>query len=344
MVYAQAGSLLAVPFDLAHLKVTGSPVPVLDGVLTGLNSGNALFTISSDGTLAYMTGGNALATGQVVLVSQNGTSQVLTQSTGAYEDVALSPDGTHVALSVIGPQWAIWLYDIRRATLTRLTLENDNRDPLWTPDGKRVIYSSFRNGQYGLYWKPADGSGPEEQLLTGKDWLWATSFSRDGKELAYMDLSPETGADIWILPLEGDHKLRLFLRTRFNELVAQFSPDGRWLAYESDESGRPEIYVRQYPGPGGQWQISNEGGSRPVWSHDGRQLFYRNGDKLMAVPIETQPVLSADTPRLLFERTCFVTGHYYDVMSDGRHLSSSNRRSQPREPPGSTWCSTGSTN
>jgi len=320
MVYAQAGSLLAVPFDLAHLKATGSPMPVLDGVLTDFNSGNALFTISRDGTLAYMTGGNALADAQVVEVSQGGKPQALTPSPGAYEDLALSPDGKRVAMTVMGPEWAIWIYDIRRSTLTRFTFENDNRDPCWTPDGKRVIYGSFRKGTYGLYWKAADGSGPEEPLLTSKDWVFATSVTPDGKELAYTDLSPETGADLWILPLEGDRKPRPFLRTRFNEWIAQFSPDGRWIAYESNESGRSEIYVRQYPGPGGQWQISNEGGTRPVWSRDGRQIFYRNGDKLMAVPIETKPAFSAGTPSLLFQGTYFVTGHYYDVMPDGKHF------------------------
>ena len=320
LVYAQSGALLAAPFDLAQLKVTGAAVPVLDGVMTNPNTDTAEFSVSRDGTLAYIPGSSSEVSRKLVLVSQDGSSQVLTQNSGAFEDLDLSPDGRRVALTVEGPTWNIWIYDIPRATLTRFTFENDNRDPFWTADGKRVIYTSFRNGKYGLYWKPADGSAPEEQLLSSSNWICSTSFSPDGKELAYFEQSQDNGYDIWILPLQGEHKPRAFLRTHFNEWFPAFSPDGHWLAYESDESGRPEIYVQPYPGPGGKWQISNEGGSRPVWAHNGRDLFYRHGDKLMRVAIETQPAFQAGTPQQLFQGDYFTSGHYFDVMPDGKHF------------------------
>ncbi len=320
LVYGQSGALLAAPFDLSQLKMTGSPIPVLDGVMTNPDTGEARFAISRDGTLAYIPGSGAGSNRKLVLVNQDGTSQVLTQTEGAYEDLDLSPDGRRIALTVEGPMWNIWIYDIARATLTRFTFDNDNRDPFWTPDGKRVIYTSFRNGKYGLYWKPGDGSGDEQQLISSTNWVCASSFSPDGKELAYIAESPETGTDIWILPLEGERKPRPFLRTRFKEWFPEFSPDGHWLAYESDESGGFEIYVQQYPGPGRKVQISNEGGSRPVWSHDGRTLFYRNGDKLMQVKIETKPTLLAGTPQQMLQGNYFLSGHYFDVMPDGKQF------------------------
>jgi serine/threonine protein kinase/Tol biopolymer transport system component len=320
LVYTQGGALLAVPFDLAQLKVTGSPVPIVDGVMTNPDTGEARFTLSRDGTLAYIPGSGAEAGRKLVLVNQSGTSQVLTQSEGAYEDLSLSPDGRRVALTVEGPTWNIWIYEIPRGTLTRFTFENDNRDPFWTPDGKRVVYTSFRNGKYGLYWKAADGSGGEEQLISDINWLCASSFSSDGKELAYIEQSPDTGIDIWILSLDGERKPRPFLRTRFKEWFPEFSPDGHWLAYESDESGRFEIYVQQYPGPGRKVQISNEGGARPVWSHDGRTLFYAKGDKLMRVPIETKTGFAAGTAQQVFQGNYYASGHYFDVMPDGKQF------------------------
>jgi serine/threonine-protein kinase len=320
LVYVQSDTLFAVAFDLAHLKVTGSPVPVVDVVRTNPGTGVAEFSVSGDGTLAYIPSRGTEVKRKLMLFNRDGTSQPLTENAGAYEDLDLSPDGKRIALTVEGPTWNIWIYDIPRATLTRFTFENDNRDPFWTPDGKRLIYTSFRDGKFGLYWRAADGSGPEEQLTTNTNWICAASFSPDGKELAYYEQTPDNGYDIWILPLEGDRKPRGFLRTRFNEYFPEFSPDGHWMAYESDESGRHEIYVQQYPGPGGKWLISNEGGARPVWAHDGRTLFYHNGNKLMRVPIDTKAGFVAGTPQQLFQVDYFPTGHDFDVMPDGKFV------------------------
>jgi serine/threonine-protein kinase len=320
LVYAHEGSMMAAPFDLSSLKLTGSPVPVLDDLMTNSEGGAAQFTFARDGMMAYVAGNEAEASRKVVLVDREGKSQVLTQNEGAYEDLDLSPDGRRIAMTIQGAAWHVWIYDIPRGTLTRLTFENDNRDPFWSSDGKHVVYTSYRNGKCGLYWKLADGSGQEEQLLSNADPVTASSFSPDGKELAYFATSEETGSDIWILPLEGDRKPQPFLRTKFNEWFPVFSPDGHWIAYGSDESGRAEIYVRPFPGPGGETQVSTEGGDRAVWSRDGRELFYRNGSKLIAVPIELKPSFKPGTPRLLWEGNYLVTGHYFDVMPGAKQF------------------------
>ena len=329
LVYAQDGALLAAPFDAAHLEVTASPTRVVDGVMTDAYFGSAHFALSPDGTLAYVAGGQAQAMRELALVDQNGSSEVLTRSPGAYEDLAVSPDGRHVALTIQGATWAIWIYDIVRRTLTRLTFDHNDGDPCWTPDGKRVVYGSTQTGVFKLYWKPADGSGAEEELQSSKNWLVATSFAPDQKELAYMEITGENRNRIWILPLTGDRRPRPFLTASYSTGMPDFSPDGRWLAYQSDESGRSEIYVQQYPGPGGKWPISNDGGEKPVWSRDGRQLFYRNGNKLMAVAIQTKPAFSAGTPRLLFQGAYFVSYHDYDVMPDGKHFVFIREAEQP---------------
>ena len=321
LVYAQDGSLMSVRFDLSSLKVTSSPVRVLADLMTNSEYGAAQFTFAPDGTMAYIAGNGAETHRKVVLVGRDGQSKELTRDEGAYEDLDLAPDGRRIALTIQGPVWHIWIYDIPRGTLTRLTFENDNRDPHWSADGKRVAYTSIRNGKCGLYWKPADGSGPEEQLVSDStDCMTAESFSHDGQNLAYEITTTQTGHDIWIMPLSGDRKPQPFAADRFSEWSPTFSPDGHWMAYGSDESGRAEIYVRPFPGPGGKWQISTEGGDRVVWSRDGTELFYRNGSKLMAVPIDIKHGFTPGTPHLLWEGNYLATGHYFDAMPGAKQF------------------------
>ncbi len=314
--------MMAAPFNLTTLKVTGPPVRVLQDVMTNSEGGAAQFTFASDGTMAYIPGNGAEAHRKVVLVGRDGKSQDLTRDEAAYEDLDLSPDGRRIALTIQGPAWHIWIYDMQRGTLTRLTFANDNRDPHWSADGRRVAYTSIRNGKCGLYWKLADGSGPEEQLTgDSPDCQTVESFSTDGKNMAYETTSQiKDGHDIWILPLAGERKPYPFAAERFSQWSPRFSPDGHWMAYGSDESGRAEIYVRPYPGPGGKWQISNEGGDRAVWSRKGDELFYRNGSKLMVVPVETKHGLKPGTPRLLWEGNYFSSGHYFDVMPNAKQF------------------------
>ena len=265
------------------------------------------------------------------MMDPKGAATVLTAEDNAYEDMALSPDGRKLALTIEGASWNIWVYDRDRGTLTRLTFENDNRDLIWTPDGKRVVYTSLRNGLYGLYWRAADGSGAEERLFASRNWIFAQSWSPDGRYLAFVEQDPATGFDISILPVEADRKPYSFVRTSFQEWFAEFSPDGKWIAYESDESGRSEIYVRPFPGPGGKWQISTEGGARPEWSRDGRELFYLSGDALVRVPLEAVGPFSAGRPERLFPCGCYQSGRYYELAPEkGRFFFIQN--AQPTSP------------
>ena len=221
----------------------------------------------------------------------------------------------------------VWVYDLSRSTLTRLTFEGRNSQMLWTPDGQHVTFRSVREGVQNVFWKLADGSGTAERLTTGEFRQNPGSWSPDGQVLAFYQFSGVGGPadrDIWVLPLEGNRQQQPFLQTQFNEGAPTFSPDGRWLAYVSDESGRNEIYVQPFPGPGGKRQISTEGGVAPVWAPNG-ELFYRNGDQMMAVEITTEPSFRAGTPLLLFEDRYRGTGSggftvLYDVTPDGQRF------------------------
>jgi Tol biopolymer transport system component len=215
----------------------------------------------------------------------------------------------------------LWIYDFSRATLTALTTNGSAQDPVWTADGKRIAFRHTLSGYRNLYWKSADGSGDEERLMTSENLQTAGSFTPDGKWLAFWETDPVTGTDIWLLPLSGDRKPQVFLKTRFGEYNPRFSPDGQWLAYVSDESGRNEIYVRHFPDSGAKAQLSTGGGDAPVWSRDGRELFYRDADKTMVVDVRTRPAFGS--PRVLFEArfpTSSTSGSNYDVFPDGRFL------------------------
>ena len=260
---------------------------------------------------------------QAVWVNRNGVEQPLPAPSRSYVMPRLSPDGRGLAVTIADQETQTWLYDFSRETWTRLTFEgSENGGALWSPDGKRIAFVSTKEGSLNTFWQLADGSGGLERLTTGAYGQAPMSFSPDGQLLAFIEINPATGYDIWVLRL-SDRKAQPFLRTPFNESVPRFSPDGRWLAYISDESGRLEVYVQPYPGPGGKWQISTEGGTEPVWNPNGRELFYRSGDKMMAVDIATQPSFTAGKPRMLFEgpyEPTWATNPNYDVSADGQRF------------------------
>jgi hypothetical protein len=322
LVYARAGGLLATPFDLKRLQVTGPAVLVLEGVSTGSTFGGAEFGASADGSLAYVPGGLSGAGRTLLWVDRKGAAQLLPAPPRGYISPRLSPDGRWLAVSIEGTNLGLWLYELARGTLTPLTASVPIPFPIWTPDGKRVTFTF--GGAFNPYWMPADGSGAPERLTTSENAQWPGSWSPDGHVLAFTELDPTTGWDIWVMKLEAERKPRPFLQTLSNEYGPMFSPDGRWLAYGSDESGRQEIYVRPFPGPGGKSQISTEGGTEPVWARNGQELFYRNGDKMMAAAVETKPVFAAAKPKLLFEghyeTAVFVFEPNYDAASDGKRF------------------------
>jgi len=326
VVFVQGGNLMAVPFDIDRLEVTGAAVPVLEGVMESPSSGAAQFDISTTGSLVYVPGGDQSNQSTLVWVSRNGAEQPLAAPAHNYRYLPkLSPDGRQVALTIAEQESQVWLYNLSRDTLTRLTFEgNVNVIPTWTPDGKRVAFESTKEGPGNIFWQLADGSGGLERLTTGEYTQVPCTWSPDGKLLAFVEINPTTGYDIWVLRT-GDRKAQPFLRTPFNESAPEFSPDGRWLVYTSNESGRTEVYVQPYPGPGGKWQISTDGGTEPLWNRNGRELFYRNGDKMMAVEVTTEPSFSAGNPRILFQgqyvqNTPPSSGPFYDVSPDGQRF------------------------
>jgi serine/threonine protein kinase/Tol biopolymer transport system component len=325
LVYTQAGgNLMALPFDAKSQTVTGAAFPVAQGVLTNAGNGGTQYCTSDTGSLVYVPASAATQL-KLVWVDRKGAEQPLPAPPHSYRYPRISPDGQRVAVTIDGQQ--IWLYDLRRDTLTRLTFEGANFMGAWTPDGKRIAFGSTekateKGGQFNLFWQRADGSGGLERLSTSLYAQGPSSFSPDGQELAFAQRSPKTENDIWILRM-SDHKAQPFLQASFAEGAPTFSPDGHWLAYVSDESGRNEIYVRPYPGPGGQYQISTDGGTEPVWNPKGGELFYRQGDKMMAVPVQTKGTFSAGRPHTLFEGQYVLTqatSPDYDVSPDGQRF------------------------
>jgi serine/threonine-protein kinase len=323
LLFVQGGNLMAVPFDPQHLTVTGAAVPVVEGLLHSTTSGTAQYSVSTSGTLAYIPGVSHADERSLVWVNRRGEEQALNAPSRPYVFPKISPDGKQVGLAITGQETQLWLYDLSRETLTRLTFDGTlNLNTIWTPDGKSIVFQSNKDGPPNIYWQRADGSGGLERLTTSDFVHFPVSMSPDGQLLAYGEINPTTGYDLWILRLK-DRQAMPFLRTPFTESVPQFSPDGHWLAYISNESGRYEVYVQPYPGPGGKWQISTDGGTEPIWNPTGRELFYRDGSKMMSVEVSTQSGLTTGKPRMLFEgpyQPSPATTPNYAVSPDGQRF------------------------
>ena len=328
IVYARAGVLMAAPFDLKRLELTGSPFEVLKGVVTSDLNGEAQFSFSRDGTLIYVPGGPEFYYSKLVWINRKGEVRPFPLSSRIFGMIRFAPDGKRLAVHIEAGTAQIWLYELKRGTLTRLTDEWDNQSPVWTPDGERVIFNKSIPGRPGLFWQLAGGSAPAEQIHLAEGGLsgrgWPTSMSPDGRFLAYTQSHPSNREDIWILPIEGKPTPSLFIGTRFNEHDPMFLPDGKWIAYISDETGRYEVYVQPFPGPGKRWQISTAGGMSPLWAPNGRELFYRNGNKMMVVAVHTEPAFSAEKPKLLFENASLVQSWEgwteFDITRDGQQF------------------------
>ena len=325
IVYLQNGVLLAVPFDERKVEVTGPAEPVLEGVqYTPLSY--AQFAIAANGTLAYIPGAAKDLNNTLVTVDRSGREQPLKAPPRGFEDMDLSPDARLLALTVIGgQQWNVWIYDLQQGSLNRLTFEGDNRDPMWSADGKRVIYASTRNGRRGLYWKPVSGTGAEDQLLDSTGQLFPASVTNDGKYLIYDTGAWEDAAAIYAVPLQGERRPQVLFKQP-SLANGKVSPNGKWIAYESSETGRAEIYVRRFTAGAEKWQVSSEGGDHALWTRDGSGLYFRSpgprGEMaVMGTTIGQGEEFTFSPPQALFPFRCVTAGaHDYGVMSNGQKI------------------------
>jgi len=325
LIYGVTGTLRAVAFDLERLEVTSTPVPVLEGVVTtAIGAANAM--VAANGSLVYVAG-RAAGAGQRTVVSvdrQGRASPLPGLPPDSYRDVRVSPDGARLALAT---PTDVWTYDAVRATRSRLTTNPaQNRSPLWTPDGQRIIFTSTRAGYPELFSRAADGTGRDERVFArSKEFLdvLASGWSADGRQLLFSEVSPSGQSAISQMAIERPSDGAVLLNKEFSASVPAVSPDGHWMAYMSNVSGRAEIYVERYPQLGRRQLISTDGGHRPLWSRDGRELYFHSldGRHMLAVPMQLGSTLKAGRPQVLFEAAMSVQGvgvRPYDIAPDGR--------------------------
>ena len=327
-------NLFAVPFDLDRLEVTGGAIPIVEGVTSPMHC-----AISDSGTMVYMPGAsNAQPSNQrtLVWVDRKGKEEPLAASPSEYRTPRISPDGTRVALTVHAgdsDKQDIWIWDLLRETMTRLTFNEGSGYSLWAPDGKRIAFVKAleRGGVLGgqVCWKAADGTGEEEKLGSAENRaLLPWSWSSDGNTLALFEANLSTGGvnyDVGMLSMKDKREWKPLLKEKYVEFQPEVSPNGKWMAYASDESGRLEIYVRPFPEVNtGRWQVSTSGGDTPLWSPDGRELFYLKDDSVMAVSVETGPAFKAGKPETLFRGThvqlSTSDGRPWDISPDGKRF------------------------
>lgn len=337
LMFIHEQTLMAQPFDADLLETAGEAVPVAEEVHIEALNGKASFSVSQNGVLVYMVGESDQ---QQTLRWHDRTGKQLSTvgHTGTLFDVRLSPDGENIAAAISSARdgnMDTWLYQVDRAVWKRFTFGSGiDRYPVWSPDGGKIVYSGRMN-RGGLLLRSSTGEGSEESLLQSNLDNRPSDWSPDGKFIAYQEAYSTRGTvwDIWILPLEGDRKPYLFLQTAFRDLRPQFSPDGRYIAYESDESGQSEIYIRPFPGPGGKWQVSTNGGTRPRWRDDGKELFYLWQNQMMAAKIKLgSSSVDVGAVRTLFQHDgdLSLNNEPYDVTGDGqRFIMISSKSSSP---------------
>jgi len=325
ILYVRDDTLVAAPFDWKRGQVTGPTVPIAPRVLLYRNTASSAFSVSDNGVLVYQNG-PLPPVSELDWFDRGGKLLGSVGEPGDYEDPRLSPDARRLATNRIDPAngaSSIWIFDMTGGGGTRFTFSQSvNHYPVWSPDGSRVAFDTNRNGPSDIFMKSFEGSGEERSVLASEVAKSPTDWSTDGSTLVFERLDPRTKYDLWRLSLKAGATPEPIVRSDASETDGRISPDGKWLAYASNESGTWEAYVTAFPGPGGRWQVSNGGGVQPVWSRTGREIFFLAGDrKLMAAPCETGPAFSVGAPRALFQTLARYTGNVaYDVAPDGRFL------------------------
>jgi serine/threonine-protein kinase len=319
-----------VPFDLANLQITGNSVPTLESVATTAEGGLDV-AIAANGTLAYVPARETVgAQRTIVWVDRTGREELLPVPIRAYQNLRVSPDGTRVALDIRDQERDIWIWTFATKTLTRLTFDPaQDSFPVWTRDSRRIVFLSGRNGSTGLYWQAADGTGSASLLMKSSVVHLATSSSPDGKVLLVNELTSQPNLLMLPIPASAASTPKTpqpLIETPAGEVNGEISPDGRWLAYQSNDTGRDEIYVRPFPNVNsGRWQVSTAGGRTPVWSHRGDELFFKSADAaIMSVQVETGPSWSAGQPIQVARPGLFpaiaVLPRQFEVSADGRRF------------------------
>ena len=323
LLFGRGQSLMAQPLDVERLALTGNPVRVVDGVRSDPLLRWLGVSASHQGGLAYVGGGGGAVT-QLRWLDRSGAELGTVGEPREYHDPLLSPDETKVAVSRDDD---VWILDVSRGTEQRFTFDPAlDGAPIWSPDGSRIVFSSFRDGRPGdLYEKAAAGTGQAQLLLESDYFKLATDWSTDGEFVSYHEAHPETSADLWLLPLSGERQPTPFLQAPFLEADGVFSPDGRWMAYDSPESGELQVYVQSVPPSGGKWQVSATGGAFPQWRGDGQELYYVSlANDLMAVDVEAEgDTLEVGIPQRLFHLASdptFVQRNPFDVTGDGQRF------------------------
>jgi eukaryotic-like serine/threonine-protein kinase len=310
LLFVRESTLMAQPFDLKALSVTGDAQPLAEKVDYSRLVGAGGFAVSQNGTLVYstegVTGPPTLISTQLLWISRTGKQLSVAAPSGLYGHPVLSPDQISLAFDrAQSGSNDVWITEFRRQITSRFTFQPPNNNvPIWSPDGRTIVFASSRNGQLDLFQRPSNASGPDTLLLklSALPIVFPSDWSSDGRYIAYYRTDPKTQLDVWILPMFGDRKPYPFLNGDFNESEAQFSQDGKWVAYMSDESSSPQIYVQSFPTLTGKWQVSTAGGTQPRWRRDGKELFYVSSEgKLMAVAVNTGPTFQLDSPKPLFE-------------------------------------------
>jgi serine/threonine protein kinase/Tol biopolymer transport system component len=337
LLFVSERALMAEAFDAAHLRTSGEPFHVADQVDLITANLQGSFSASETGVLTYYSGYGSRLNSQLTWFDRSGKVLGTVGEPGSFVKPAISPDGRTLAvdrLDSLSGSYDIWYYDLARGNSTRVTFDSrQDGYPVWSPDGGSIAFAGNRAGHYQIYRKSAGSTAKDEVLLESPLDKFPSDWSRDGRFLIYYQIDPVTKYDIWALPLTGDRKPFPLLQTPFNEHRATLSPDVRWLAYSSDETGKDEIYVQSFPSLGNKWKVSDGGGTRPVWSRDGKELFYIAYDrKLMVSAVSAGAKFEAGSPRPLFLTRPNIT-RFYDVSPDGRRFLLVDPLPDPVTPP-----------